>query len=254
MSKTRGWIYSSAPGCDAERAPDQGMNRSHKIACLIVILMIASRSAMDLAGAEAESPSAATNSMAKPGPEFGHANSSTWLGDVGDGFLPSAQNFDVGAGVAPGITIFGSRQAHDLALLSLSYGHMLGQVLGEGHWYRGNFEGRLELFGGGEYSLSEEWVIGLTPHLRYNFATGTRWIPFLDAGAGVTATGIGPPDLSGTFEFNLQAIAGTRWFLRDDFALTGDVRLLHMSCAGIRSPNLGANNVAFMFGVTWFFR
>ena len=82
-------------------------------------------------------------------------------------------------------------QAHDLALLSLAYGHMLGGVQGEGHWYRGNFEGRLELFGGGEYSPSNEWVIGLTPHLRYNFATGSPWIPFLDGGAGVTATGIG---------------------------------------------------------------
>ena len=96
-------------------------------------------------------------------------------------------------------------------------------------------------------------MIELTPHLRYNFATGTRWVPFLDIGAGVTATGIGPPDLTGTFEFNLQAIAGVQWFLRDDLALTGDVRLLHMSCAGIHSPNLGVNNVAFMIGITWFF-
>jgi lipid A 3-O-deacylase len=154
--------------------------------------------------------------------------------------------------VAPGMAVFGSPQAHDLALLSLSYGHMLGHVKGEGHWYRGNFEGRLELFGGGEYSPADEWVIGLTPHLRYNFATGARWVRFLDIGAGVTATGIGSPDLSGIFEFNLQAAAGVHWFLRDNFALTGEVRLMHLSCAGIHSPNLGANNVAFMIGVTWF--
>ena len=230
------------------------MNEYHKIAVLIVILMISSGSALNLTGAEPQSQSAATNSMAKSGLEPDLAKSSIWQGDVGDGFRASTQNFDVEAGVAPGIAVFGSPQTHDLALLSLSYGHMLGHVLGEGHWYRGNFEGRLEMFGGGEYSPSHEWVIGLTPHLRYSFATGTRWIPFLDAGAGVTATGIGPPDLSGTFEFNLQATAGVRWFLRDDFALTGEVRLMHLSCAGIHSPNLGANNVAVMIGVTWFFR
>jgi hypothetical protein len=130
---------------------------------------------------------------------------------------------------------------------------MLGHVKGEGHWYRGNFEGRLELFGGGQYSPSSEWVIGLTPHLRYNFATGTRWIPFLDGGAGVTATGIGHPDLGGTFEFNLQATAGVHWFVRDNLALTGDVRYMHMSCAGIDDPNHGVNNIAFMIGMTWFF-
>jgi len=40
----------------------------------------------------------------------------------------------------------------------------------------------------GAVLASSDWVVGLTPHLRYNFATGTRWIPFVDGGAGVTAT------------------------------------------------------------------
>ena len=229
------------------------MKGSRQIAVLMVILMISSGSAINLTGAEAQSQSAATNSIAQPAPGLDLAESSIWQGEVGAGFLPSARNFAVEAGVAPGMTVFGSPQAHDLALLSLSYGHMLGQVQGEGHWYRGNFEGRLELFGGGEFSLSEQWVIGLTPHLRYDFATGTRWVPFLDIGAGVSATGISPPDLSGTFEFNLQGTAGVHWFLSDNFALTGEVRLIHLSCAGIHQPNAGANNIAFMIGVTRFF-
>lgn len=216
---------------------------------LMVILIISSGPAIN---AEGQSQPAATNAMANPAPELGLARSPIWQGEIGAGFLPSARNFAVEAGVAPGMAVFGSPQAHDLALLSLSYGHMLGHMKGEGHWYRGNFEGRLELFGGGEYSNSQEWVIGLTPHLRYNFATGTRWIPFLDIGAGVTATGIGPPDLSGTFQFNSQLTAGARWFLRDDFAMTGEVRLMHLSNAGIQQPNDGANNVLFMIGVTRF--
>ncbi len=175
---------------------------------------------------------------------------------MGSGFVRSAQNITVEAGAASGLTAFGSQQAHDLALLSVSYGHMLGGVKGADHWYRGNFEGRLELFGGMQYHPdvdTDGWLVGLTPHLRYNFATGTRWVPFVDGGAGVTAMGIGPPDVSGTFEFNLQASTGVRWFLRDNVALTTEVRYIHFSCAGIHSPNLGINNVAFMFGVSWFF-
>jgi hypothetical protein len=148
---------------------------------------------------------------------------------------------------------FGSRQAHDLALTSVSYGHMLGPVRGEGHWYRGNFEWRVELFGGGQYSPESEWLVGLTPHLRYNFATGSRWIPFFDAGAGVTATGIQHPDLGGTFEFNLQPGIGMHWFVRDNLALTGEVKYMHMSCAGIDKPNLGLNDVIGWIGLTWFF-
>jgi len=35
---------------------------------------------------------------------------------------------------------FGSRQAHDFALTSVSYGYMLGEVVGQGHWYRGNWK------------------------------------------------------------------------------------------------------------------
>src|SRR6267142_1796263 len=98
-----------------------------------------------------------------------------------------------------------------------------------------------------------EWLVGLTPHLRYNFATGTRWIPFLDGGAGVTATGIGPPDLSGIFEFNLQVGAGVQWFLRENVALSLEARHVHWSCAGISKPNLGLNGVTGMLGLTFFF-
>jgi hypothetical protein len=47
------------------------------------------------------------------------------------------QNFTVEAGAAHGVIMFGSRQEHDLGLLSVSYGHMLGRVIGGDHWYRG---------------------------------------------------------------------------------------------------------------------
>jgi opacity protein-like surface antigen len=136
---------------------------------------------------------------------------------------------------------------------SLTYGHMLGSVVGEGHWYRGNPELRLELFGGAQFDPNTRRFVGLTPHLRYNFATGTRWIPFMDAGAGVTATSISGPDLSGTFEFNLQAGPGILWFLRDNLALSVEARYLHMSSANISNPNLGLNGVTGLLGLTYFF-
>jgi hypothetical protein len=176
-----------------------------------------------------------------------------WQKEVGDGFRSSVRTFSVEPGVALGVQAFGGKQVHDLALLSLSYGHMLGNVVGKEHWYAGNWEARAELFGGGQFSPRSDELVGLTPHLRYNFATGTRWVPFADVGAGVTASGIGPPDQSGTFEFNLQANVGTHWFVRDDLAFTFEVGYLHMSCAGIHNPNLGVNTIKGMLGLTWFF-
>lgn len=204
-------------------------------------------------GAEPLLPPPAENSTSGPAIESQKPAATVWQDGVGEGFRPTVHTFSVEAGDGVGMAAFGSRQAHDLALTSVSYGHMLGPVRGEGHWYRGNFEWRVELFGGGQYSPKSEWLVGLTPHLRYNFATGTRWIPFFDAGAGVTATGIQHPDLGGTFEFNLQPGIGMHWFVRDNLALTGEVKYMHMSCAGIDKPNLGLNDVIGWIGLTWFF-
>jgi len=178
---------------------------------------------------------------------------SIWQGEVGEGFRSDVRTFSLETGVALGVQAFGGKQVHDLALLSLSYGHMLGNVVGKEHWYGGNWEARGEFFGGGQFSPRSDELVGLTPHLRYNFATGTRWVPFADVGAGVTASGIRPPDQSGTFEFNLQANVGTHWFVRDNLALTFEAGYLHMSCAGLHAPNLGVNTIKGMVGLTWFF-
>ncbi len=186
-------------------------------------------------------------------PGFGSAREQTWERGIGEGFSSSARSITLGAGATYGLAAFGSREAHDLALVSLTYGHMLGNTRGDGHWYRGSPEFRLELFTGAQFSPSSDWFVGLTPHLRYNFATGTRWIPFVDAGAGITATGIGPPDMSGTFEFNLQAGLGVQWFIKKNLALGLEARYVHWSCAGISHPNLGLNGLTGLLAVTRFF-
>ena len=176
-----------------------------------------------------------------------------WDAGMGEGFRSSSKTLSLEAGPVVGVKIFGGSLRHDMVLSSLSYGQMLTDTVGRGHWYSGNWELRAELFGGVEYSPSSDWLIGLTPHLRYNFATGTRWVPFADIGAGVSATSIGVPDLGNTFEFNLQAAVGTQVFLRDNLALTIETRLLHVSCAGIWSPNHGLNGVLPMLGVSLLF-
>ena len=178
---------------------------------------------------------------------------SMWETGVGQGFRSSAQDLTFGVGAARGLAVLGGVQRHDLALLSLSYGHMLGHTVGLDHFYRGNLEFRAELFGGSQFAPTSNWLLGVAPHLRYNFATGTRLVPYLDGGAGVTATSITAPDLSNTFEFNLQATMGAHWFVRDDLALTLEARYLHLSCAGISSPNLGLNAVVGLIELSFFF-
>ncbi len=176
-----------------------------------------------------------------------------WMEKAGAGFRPGVQNFSLEAGGAAGLAVFGSHLDRGFSLFDLSYGRMWGGPVGAGHWYHGNWEIRGELFGGTQFSPTSNWLIGLTPHLRYDVATGTRWIPFMDMGAGVTATGIRQPDLGGTFEFNEQANLGVDWFVRDDVALTFEVGVMHVSSAGIYHPNSGLDCVKGMAGITWFF-
>jgi hypothetical protein len=130
---------------------------------------------------------------------------------------------------------------------------MISPVLGTDHWWRGNLELRLELFGSVQVSPEMDWLVGFTPHLRYHFATGSKWIPFLDLGLGFALTGIGPPDLGSVFEFNQQAGAGVQWFLRSDLALTLEGRYMHVSNAGLSDYNGGLNACIGMMGITVFF-
>src|ERR1035441_2484982 len=79
-------------------------------------------------GAELLSPPPAENSTSGPALEFQQPAASIWQDGVGEGFRSTVQTFSVEAGVGVGMATFGSTQAHDLALTSLSYGHMWGRV------------------------------------------------------------------------------------------------------------------------------
>ncbi len=176
-----------------------------------------------------------------------------WLSAVGRGFRAGTQTFRLGVGMGYGIKIFGARDRHDLLPMTVSYGRMVGDVLGAGHWYGGNFEVRGEVFLAPQVNSDGYWTIGLTPLLRYNFATGTRWIPYVDLGVGIAFTEIRAPDLGASFQFNEQAAAGVNYFFTDDLAVNCEIHFLHISSAGISKPNRGVNTVGPSIGINWFF-
>ncbi|MDB6121830.1 MAG: putative exported protein [Pedosphaera sp.] len=176
-----------------------------------------------------------------------------WKSELGAGFLKGTRDAGFVLGAGPGMRVLASHEAHDLGLAFFHYAWILSDVKGEGRWYRGNWEIRGEAFGGMEFRPRRAYVAGVAPILRYNFATGTRWMPFFDLGAGLSATDIGRPDLSTTFEFNLQTGAGVHYFWRENSALTFQYRFFHLSNAGIERPNTGVNAGLFLAGLSWFF-
>jgi lipid A 3-O-deacylase len=179
-------------------------------------------------------------------------SSSIWVDGVGSGF--QRNTFQVGGviGAGLGTKVLGSHLRHDLALASANFGWVFTGVLAPGHWYSGNLELVTELFGGGQFHPDAGYFVGLTPFIRYNFATVSGWVPFVEGGAGVSVTDI-DYDLSGRFQFNLQGGAGVNHFLTDRTALTAQYRWLHFSNAGIEKPNYGVNTQMFLIGVTWFY-
>jgi lipid A 3-O-deacylase len=181
-----------------------------------------------------------------------HSPPTIWDGAIGNGFRKGATDvgFKLDGGI--GLSEFGSTVAHDLVLTTIHYGRF-SRVMGRGKWYQGNWELRGEFFAGGQYSPEGAYVVGVTPVLRYTFSTGTRWVPFFDAGAGVTATDIKQPDLSTVFQFNDQVGPGVLYFCRNNLALTAQTRFLHISNAGIKKPNEGVNVIVISAGMSWFF-
>jgi lipid A 3-O-deacylase len=206
--------------------------------CLVAVLTLC-------CSGYAEGPSSEAPSDDSPKSEL-------WRAAPGEGFRKGAHELEAVVGPGFGVRIL-EDHAHDWSMGIIDYGWVFTDVVGDGHWYRGSWELIGEIFGGGQYRPESAYFIGGGPHIRYDFASGHRWMPFLDLGAGATATDIRSGDISTTFEFNLQAGAGAHFFLRDNLALTVQARLIHFSNAGMQFPNLGVNSLTGLIGVSWFF-
>lgn len=176
-----------------------------------------------------------------------------WVDGIGSGFHKGLYQLGGTVGAGFGTKVLGTTQKHDLASASANMGWVFTDVIAPDKWYRGNLELLVELFAGGQFNPYGRYFVGLTPFIRYNFATRSRWMPFVESGAGVSATNIDGSDLTGTFQFNLQVGAGTHYFIGKRTALTVQYRWLHFSNARIREPNHGTNTQMFEVGVSWFF-
>jgi lipid A 3-O-deacylase len=176
-----------------------------------------------------------------------------WKSGIGEGFKQGTHEAGFALGAGFGMKIIGSKEAHDLALGKIHYGWIATDLAGEDHWYAGNLEVLIEGLGGFQYNPNHAYVVASSAVVRYNFMTGTRWVPFLEGGGGIAATDIGHPDLSTTFQFNLTVGAGVHYFWRENSSIFTQYRYFHISNAGIKDPNFGVNSSLFYVGMSWFF-
>lgn len=89
---------------------------------------------------------------------------------------------------------------------------------------------------------------------RYDFLSFGRWMPYWDFGLGVSWTDLAPriPEQSTPFEFLLETGPGLQYFITQEFAITGALRLHHISNSGIGTRNTGINAVLGLIGFSYY--
>jgi hypothetical protein len=169
-------------------------------------------------------------------------------------FRDGDYEFSLNTGVvfSPFLATFG-RPTINYTITEGQFGIMLNQAQGHG-FFRGNSEFVAELFGSDIFEGSGNYIAGMTLWLRYNFVPESgRVIPFIQAGAGLTATDIDQRIVGQVFNFNLEIGAGARLLLSPHWSLNLECRYQHVSNANTGRHNLGINSIGPLAGASYFF-
>jgi hypothetical protein len=172
----------------------------------------------------------------------------------GDPFSAGQREFSVGGAVffSPFIATK-ARPTINYAGALVQLGYMLNDPPETGP-LRGNFEILGEGSALGIFTGDGNYIASTTLWLRYNIVP-SQWkiVPYLQAGAGVSFTDIDRKIVGQTFNFNLDAAAGLRYFVKPDCSLNAEYRFQHISNADMAEHNIGINAQAAVLSVSWFF-
>lgn len=180
-----------------------------------------------------------------------------WENEVGGPLREGAKEFGLQGGYASTIRMGGTHHNYGFAFANPRFGYVFTDLIGDdvcGGFLKGNGEVIIEgLFGDGVKGGVHGATEGLAAMYKHNFITGTRFVPFFEAGCGLSMNQWHIYETQTDFEFILQAGAGCQYFFSDDWALIIEGRWHHMSNAGITYPNPGLNDVMGTAGITHFF-
>jgi lipid A 3-O-deacylase len=159
---------------------------------------------------------------------------------------------NAGALFSPFVATY-QRPTINYSVTSIELGYMLSNVKGHS-LLRGNFEVLGDLFGDAIFKGDGSFITGVTIWGRYNFVQpGWRFVPFAQAGLGLTTTDIDHKIVGQPFNFNLNLGAGTRYMLSSRWAVELEYRFQHISNANTGAHNLGINAHGPVLGISYFF-
>ena len=94
---------------------------------------------------------------------------------------------------------------------------------------------------------------GFNPFIvKWNFTSGRTVAPYLEFGGGVLLSMDDIPPGTSNVNFTPQASLGVQVFTREKRAITVAAKFVHISNAGLSTPNPGINTLQFSIGYHWF--
>ena len=149
-----------------------------------------------------------------------------------------------------GHSVAGGRGNTGIWNAGLRYGWVLTKPLGPG-FLKGRFEYAIDavpvylIF----QPVNTAYGAGLNPvNLKWNFATRGHVVPYLELSGGTLFTTHEVPPRTSTVNFTSAAAFGAH-FLGQRHTLTLEARYLHISNAGLATPNPGVNTVEVRLGI-----
>jgi hypothetical protein len=149
-----------------------------------------------------------------------------------------------------GHSVAGGRGDTAIWNAGLRYGWVLTKPIGPG-FLKGRFEYAIDavpaylIF----QPVNTAYGAGLNPvNLNWNFATRGHVVPYLELSGGTLFTSHEVPPGTSSVNFTSSAAFGAH-FLGERHALAIEARYLHISNAGLTTPNPGVNSVELRLGI-----
>jgi len=137
-------------------------------------------------------------------------------------------------------------------------GVCVGKVLTDEHgsgFMRGNLEYAVDFLPAYlvVFPRRTSYAGGFDPFiLKWNFTSGRKVAPYLEFGGGVLLSLDDVPPGTSNVNFMPQASFGVQIFTREKRAVSAAAKYVHLSNAGLATPNPGINTIQFSVGYDWF--
>ena len=147
----------------------------------------------------------------------------------------------------------GSQSSDGVWNVGLRYGLILSKPRGPG-FFRGRLEYAVEAVPAFVVFQKQNtaYGVGVNPFaFKWNFATRGSVVPYVEIGGGTLFSNTQVPAGTSRINFTSGGAIGLH-FLHTKRNLSAEVRFMHISNAGLATPNPGINTIQLRLGFGWF--